>query len=42
MDALVNLDIQILDKRSVRNAIDGPSESTILREIGKLARNARE
>ena len=42
MDALVNLVIQILDKISVPDATNGPSESTLLCEVGKLARNVRE
>ena len=42
VEALVNLFVQILDKIRVRDAIDCPPESILLREVGKLTGNVRE
>ena len=42
IEGLVNLFVQILDKIHVRDAIDCPPESILLREVGKLTSNVRE
>jgi hypothetical protein len=42
MEGLVNLFVQILDKVHVRDAIDCPPESILLRKVGKLTSNVRE